>query len=44
MAYNEFLADRVRQFLKEKNVDLDKDLEYWIDLTLDYNAHLSKGK
>jgi hypothetical protein len=81
MAYNEFLADRIKLVLKEKMVpftekammggltfmidekmcvgivkdslmaridpegyDLDTDLEYWIDLALEYNPKARSSK
>ncbi|HEC43053.1 MAG TPA: RNA methyltransferase [Bacteroides sp.] len=81
MAYNEFLAERIKLVLKEKTVpftekammggltfmiddkmcvgivkdslmaridpegyDLDTDLEYWIDLALEYNPKARSSK
>ncbi len=66
MAYDEFIADRIKRILNEKKVvlpmdftgrpmrgyafitpdgiDMDEDLEYWIQLALDFNPFAKASK
>jgi len=56
MAYNEFLADRIRQMLQLNRISfferemmggltfMDDDLDFWIEKALEYNPQAKSSK